>query len=320
MVKNNDGMKILYGIQLNGNGHITRSLEIINKLIESGHNVDIISSGGKSSLKIKTFKSFKGIDLYYKSTGEVNWLKTIYKSDIISLFKDIKRIEGYDLVISDFEPISAWSAKISNIKSIGIANQYSLLDKKINGFLLSKLFIKYFAPCDNYIKLDYNSKYQPIIRKEILQSKIKFENFYLIYLPTISTKNIIKVISNNDNNWKIYTNDTDCRNNNKNIKIIQPNVENFMNDLISCRGVITQSGFSTTSECLVLGKKMWSIPIKGQYEQIYNSKQLSKIGIYTKEFTEENLEKWLKNKSSVIYDWKNPIDNIIKKIIKIGES
>jgi uncharacterized protein (TIGR00661 family) len=314
-------MKILYGVQLNGNGHITRSLEIVNELIELGHSVDIVSSGNKSSLKIKTLKSFKGIDLYYTPVGKVNWIKTIYKSDIISLLKDIKKIKEYDLVISDFEPISAWSAKISNIKSIGVANQYSLLDNKIGGFLLTKLFIKYFAPCDYYIKLDYKSNYQPIIRREILQSEVKFEDFYLIYLPNIRTNRIIEVISNNNNNnWKIYTNDIDFINKNKNIKIIQPNAENFMNDLISCRGVITQSGFSTTSECLVMGKKMWSIPIEGQYEQIYNSIQLNKMGIFTKKFTKKNLEKWLKSNISVIYEWENPITKIVKKIIQIGEN
>lgn len=313
-------MKILYGIQLNGNGHITRSLEVVNKLKELGHDVNIISSGNKSSLKIKTYKSFKGIDLYYTSNGKVNWFKTIYKLDIISLFKDIRKIKDYDLVISDFEPISAWSAKISNIKSIGISNQYSLLDFNEDGFFLSKIFIKYFAPCDNYIKLDYNSKYKPIIRQNIINSKIDIKDFYLVYLPNISTKKIIKIISNSDNNWKIYTNDLNFKQHNANIKIKQPNENNFTEDLVSCKGVITQSGFSTTSECLFLGKKMWSIPIKGQYEQIYNSKQLSNMGIFTEDFTEENLKKWIKMKSFAIYDWENPINNIIKKIIKISES
>lgn len=313
-------MKILYGIQLNGNGHLIRSLELISELRKRNNHVDIVTSGIKSTLNVNSYKSYKGINLYYNKKGSVNWFKTIFKSDILSLLKDIKKIKGYDLVISDFEPITAWSSKISKIKSIGISNQYSLLNNKIPGFLLSKLFIKHFAPCDNYIPLDYNSNYQPIIRKEILQSKIKFDNFYLVYLPNISSNNIVKILSNNDNNWKVYSSDLDCKNSNKNIKILRPDSENFMNDLIRCRGVITQSGFSTTSECLVLGKKMWSIPVKGQYEQIYNSIQLNKMGIFTKEFNNSNLKKWLKNKSSVIYRWENPIDNIIKKIIEISES
>ena len=38
-------MKILYGIQCNGNGHITRSLKVISKLKRLGHEVDILLSG-----------------------------------------------------------------------------------------------------------------------------------------------------------------------------------------------------------------------------------------------------------------------------------
>lgn len=35
-------MKVLYGIQLTGNGHITRSTHLINYLIENGFDVDVI--------------------------------------------------------------------------------------------------------------------------------------------------------------------------------------------------------------------------------------------------------------------------------------
>jgi len=36
-------MKILYGIQLTGNGHLTRSVQIIRELKKRGHEVDIIT-------------------------------------------------------------------------------------------------------------------------------------------------------------------------------------------------------------------------------------------------------------------------------------
>lgn len=307
-------MKILYGIQLNGNGHITRSLEVINKLKDEGYKVDVITSGGRSSLKINSIKSYKGIDIYYKKDGSINWLKTIFKSNIIRLIKDIKVINGYDIIISDFEPISAWSAKVSKIKSIGISNQCGIDNNKIKGFFLSKIFTNNFAPCDSYLPLTYNGEFQPIIRNAILSKKINIEDFYVVYLPTIETNKIIDTLSQLKLNWKVYTTDIDCKNNNDNIKIIKINEENFINDIVNCKGVITQSGFSTTSECLVLGKKLWSIPIKGQYEQIYNSSILKEMGIFTKKFNEENINKWLDLKNPIIYDWVNPMNNIIKKV------
>jgi len=38
-------MKILYGIQATGNGHICRSREIISRLKKAGHEIFVIFSG-----------------------------------------------------------------------------------------------------------------------------------------------------------------------------------------------------------------------------------------------------------------------------------
>jgi hypothetical protein len=71
---------------------------------------------------------------------------------------------------------------------------------------------------------------------------------------------------------------------------------------------------STTSEALVLGKKLWSIPVKGQFEQIENDKRLKNMSVYTDELTFKNLNIWLDNYQKIEYNWINPIKNIIDKI------
>jgi uncharacterized protein (TIGR00661 family) len=54
-------MKILYGIQATGNGHISRSTEIIKELKKFGHEINIILSGRdpKEIKKLKLFKEYK---------------------------------------------------------------------------------------------------------------------------------------------------------------------------------------------------------------------------------------------------------------------
>jgi len=106
----------------------------------------------------------------------------------------------------------------------------------------------------------------------------------------------------------------------KNIEFKKSNKDSFQSDLLKCSGVITASGFSTTSEALVLSKKLWSIPIKGQFEQIDNSIKLSKLGVFIDDLTFVNLEKWLNNYTKVDYKWINPIESIINKIKEIYES
>jgi uncharacterized protein (TIGR00661 family) len=320
-------MKILYGIQLNGNGHITRSVEIISNLKEREFEVDIITSGENSNLDIpfEVKNHFKGFSLYYNKSGSINWSKSILSSNIFRLFKDIKfDVSEYDLVISDFEPISAWSAKKYGIKSISISNQCTLLSNNIKrGFSekLFKLFIKYFAKCDYNIGIGYencDSIYQPIISNFFLENEISDEGFFLVYLPSISLNFLVNEMSFYKNiKFKIYSIDKIFENSYNNVVICPINKDSFQRDLLRCSGIITASGFSTTSEALILNKKMWSIPLKGQYEQLSNAITLSKMGIFTSDFNSNSLGTWIMNYNSINYNWINPKDKIINKIISI---
>lgn len=311
-------MKILYGIQLNGNGHITRSLELISKLKSEGYDVDIIASGGNYSIELPDYiKKFKGLSMYFNKSGKINKLKTILSLNIFKLIRDINYdCSKYDLVISDFEPISAYSAKRYNIKSIGISNQVSIT--KSNFF--ESLFVKYFAPCNYYIPLDYTNGYQPIISEKFLKGKISDEDFYLVYLAAYSIDYIKSELEKSNKKFKVYTSDITKDFFYKNIEFKKSNKDSFQSDLLRCSGVITASGFSTTSEALILGKKLWSIPIKGQFEQIDNSIKLNKLGVYTDDLNSKNLENWLNNYTKVDYKWINPIESIVSKIKEIYES
>ena len=118
--------------------------------------------------------------------------------------------------------------------------------------------------------------------------------------------------------FKVYTNQ-DIIGKKKNIEVKKINKDEFTLDLIRCKGVITNSGFSTTSEALILNKKLWSIPITGQYEQEINAQKLLEMGVYTNKLNRSNLFNWLNNSSFIRYRWSDPIDDIIKKIICIYE-
>jgi uncharacterized protein (TIGR00661 family) len=325
-------MKILYGIQLTGNGHITRSIKVIKNLQENGFDVDIITSGTNSQLELpfKIKEKFDGLSFYYNNVGGINWLKTIFKLNIRKFFKDLKYdVSEYDLIISDFEPISAWSAKKYNKKSIGIGNQYSFISNKTpRPFfrdIFSELFIRYFAPCKEHIGINYE-KYDefitlPIINDDLINKKIKNCKFYLVYLPSMSSEFISDLINTYAiGNWRVYSPDVKKDRTDGIVKLKKLNKENFTKDLLNCTGVVTASGFSTTSEALMLGKKLWSIPIKGQYEQLCNAKSLKEMGVFTKELTNDNIFDWFYNYNKIEYKWIDPINDIIKKIKEYAKS
>jgi predicted glycosyltransferase len=43
-------------------------------------------------------------------------------------------------------------------------------------------------------------------------------------------------------------------------------------------GIVSATGFETTSEAMFLGKKLLTIPIKNQYEQLCNAEALTRLG------------------------------------------
>lgn len=314
-------MKILYGIQLTGNGHLTRSLQIIKELKHRGHEIEIITSGSNSQLSIpyEIKERKEGISFFYDSNGGIDWLKTIKKVNLGRLISEIDfDSSGYDLVISDFEPVSAWSAKRCGVRSIGIGNQYSLLSKKAprptNPNRISEQFIKRFARCDQSIALGYERHDDfvrlPVVDERLLGKEITDEGFYLVYLPSISNEKLASAFENTGRKFRIYSPET--KEETESLK--KPDSEAFRRDLLACSGIITASGFSTTSEALVIGKKLWSIPIRGQYEQICNAIALRKLGVFTQEFSEESLKRWIEGYGPIRYEWENPISEIADKI------
>ena len=310
-------MKILYGIQLTGNGHIRRSLHLINKLRELGHTVDILTSGRGCNLPIEAKWKFTGLTLQYNN-GSIDWVKTIFKSKPIRLIKEIKsKLEHYDLVISDFEPVSAYWAKLNGVKSISICNQNSITLAG-NNFGLSKWFIKWFAKCDHLIGYDYlqtGNIFQPICNISLFGRK-RGKNI-LVYLPYLNNKKVVDVLQKVDLDCIIYTNQKVDSSSKIQVKKCS---EDFTKDLLSCGSVITHSGFSTTSEALILGKKIWTIPVKGQLEQELNCKKLKCMGVYTEsELTLSNLKIWINQWKPIEYKWQDPTDRVIKKIIEIYE-
>jgi uncharacterized protein (TIGR00661 family) len=319
-------MKILYGIQLNGNGHITRSTEIISNLAQKNHSIDIITSGNNSNLSISysILESFEGLNLFFNKRGSIDWYKTVRTINLKRLIEDISiDTSKYDLVISDFEPITAWASKKQKTKSLNISNQISILSKKtpkINDILASK-FIKYFAPCNHNIGLHYhnydNEIYQPIISSNLLSKCSSNLDFILVYLPAYDVNYLIKLFSNfKEINWKIYSNQIPkFFSNNVEVKTIS--YECFQNDFINCNRIITASGFSTTSESLVLNKTLWSIPLKKQFEQQCNAKALKSMGVFTDELNLKSIQNWIDNYKEISYDWKNPIESIINVIESI---
>ena len=316
-------MKILYGIQCTGNGHLTRSIKIINKLNLLGHKVDILLSGKNFELEFPfpVKYRFKGFTFYNTKSGGIDYLKTILSFDLIDFIKHIKLdLKNYDKVITDFEPITAWACKLQEKSCYGISNQYSFISKKTprNGKdLLGETILKWMAPVETPIGLHYkkydNFIHKPIINDEIIEIKPVDAGHYTVYLPSYSLVKTIEELTCYNNKFQIFHSDIKTVYRFKNCIIYPIDHKTFVDSFRNSHGVITNAGFQTSSEALYMGKKLMVIPVKGQYEQECNAKALSDMGIITGKL--EDVELFLQSDKIVFDKWNDPTNQILEIIL-----
>jgi uncharacterized protein (TIGR00661 family) len=82
-----------------------------------------------------------------------------------------------------------------------------------------------------------------------------------------------------------------------NIVYKKPSMEGFLQDLAAARAVIANAGFSLLTEALHLGKPYLPVPVKHQFEQIFNAYWLGRMGYgpYWEELNKERVEAFLYN-------------------------
>ena len=294
-------MKILYALQATGNGHISRACEIL-PVLKKRAQVDVLLSGNNSSLEpgFEVNYRSKGYSLYYK-TGGIDYLRIARENSPLHLSKEIidLPVRNYDLVLSDFEPISAWACKLKNVPCISVSHQAAFKSPAVpqpEKSLLFESIIKLYAPASQNIGFHFKSYDSfiatPVIRKKIRQLNPINDGHYTIYLPSANKWQLQELLTPLKNaQWQIFLPGLMQYEKVKNIEFFPVSEAVFIESLRSCTGIICGAGFELPAEALFLGKKLWVIPIKGQFEQKCNAYALELMGVKTsKSISEINIE------------------------------
>lgn len=324
-------MKILYAIQGTGNGHITRAIEIIPYLQKKG-DVDILVSGIQSDIELPFKVKYKlnGLSFIFGKQGGVDIWRTYWKLNSMKLLKEIKSLDvkKYDLIISDFEPVSCWAALRAKKNCVGLSNQvatlHPLAPKPKNNDLLGKLVLQNYAPTSfnygfHFKSLDKNI-FTPIIRKEVRELISTYENHYTVYLPSYDDERIIKHLKKLPSvKWQVFSKHNKKKLKEKNITVLPIDKDLFLKSMASSRGVLCNAGFGTASEALFLKKKLLVVPMKRQYEQHCNAEMLKEMGVTViKKLNSDHLYKvkeWIKEKNIVQVNYPDITESIINTIV-----
>lgn len=256
------------------------------------------------------WQCMSGLTFAHKQ-GKIDNLATIAKNQWRQLHKDIKltreRIEEYDLIISDFDPITAWAAKLSGKTCLGIGHQYAFNYPipKSRGNIISRSIMRNFAPVTLGLGLHWHHFNQPILPPIIDTSHYgcggcDSEAAILVYLGFESQQDVTALLSPfRDTQFIVYGPfDPGCID--EHITYKAASREGFMKDLAQSKGVICNAGFELVSEAISLGKKVIVKPLQGQMEQASNATALATLNLGTTmpKLCSQTLAQWLQTEQT----------------------
>ncbi len=325
-------MKILYAIQGTGNGHLSRARDIIPHLEQQG-TVAILVSGTQADVDLGypvTYKC-KGLSFVFGKNGGVDLIATYKKSKLKQLWQEIKSlpVEDYDLVINDFEPVSAWACILRRKVCMGLSHQAAVLNPHVpkpgHIDLAGTALLKYYAPVTMQYGFHFKNYddhiFTPVIRQQVRALAATNKGHYTVYLPAYDDKRIIKVLSQfKSTHWQVFSKHNKTKFTQQNITIQPIYNEAFIESMAAAEGVLCGAGFETPAEALYLQKKLMVIPMKGQYEQQCNAAALKKMGVPVikslKKKHGDKIKRWLRSQELIAVDYPDETKEIIATLIQ----
>ncbi|RYG19219.1 MAG: glycosyl transferase [Chitinophagaceae bacterium] len=283
-------MKILYAIQGTGNGHVSRAREIVPLLQQHGE-LDILISGTQADIKLSQEIKYQlhGFSFIFGKKGGVNHFKTWQNMNLPRFKKDMDLvpIKDYNLIINDFEPVTAWACKLQGVECVSLSHQASFKSKKVprpRTIDWGKIILSRYAPTTHHIGFHFERYddfiYTPVIRSEIRNLAPTNLGHYTVYLPAIDDKDLVKILKQIPSvRWKVFSKHTKRSYVDGNVFVEPVNNEKFNVSMASCEGVFTGGGFEGPAEALFLGKKLLVAPMRFQYEQQCNAYALKQLGL-----------------------------------------
>lgn len=311
-------MRILYGVQGTGNGHVSRARAMAPQLAAAGHQVDFVFSGrpAEAYFDMAEFGDWRVCDgvTFVVEGGRVRLWRSVAQLRLGRWWREVSGLpmEPYDLVITDFEPVTAWAARRAGIPSINLSHQaaFAYPVPRMAGSRITRALLRHYAPSSHRVGLHWHHFGLPILPPLIQHSEDgpgtgrpscaaaagTERPFIVVYLPFERRAEIQRVLAPlRQVDFVCYHPEVVADANTHGLPWRRLSREGFQRDLRRADGVICNAGFELPSEALSLGRKLLVKPLAGQFEQLSNALALERLGLATRTLAleREAVERWL---------------------------
>jgi uncharacterized protein (TIGR00661 family) len=272
----------------------------------------------------------KGISLFYKATGGLDYLKII-QSFSFSIFMDAYKlpVNNYDLVINDFDFVTSLACLFRKKKSVQFGHQASFQSNKTprskSNNIIGEFILKNFVKSTHYLGLHFKAYdvhvYNPIIKQDIIEALPTDEGHISVYLPHYSIAYLEPYfLAQSNYHFEVFSAEVTSIRNYKNIIYFPISNSGFTKSMIRSHAVITGGGFETPAEAMYMNKKVLSIPIAKHYEQLSNAAALTELGVKVILQIDQDFHpiftKWINDTSAVKLELTHSTKEIVDQLIK----
>ncbi len=285
-------MKILYAIQGTGNGHVSRARDIVPLLAERGE-LDLLLSGTQADVQLGSPLTYRcqGLSFVFGKDGGIDFWATYRQARLLTFLGEARTlpVRQYDVVINDFEPVSAWACRWQGLPCIGLSHQSAVLAPAaprpaytdwVGNFVLGN-----YAPTDTAYGFHFQAfderVFTPVIRQQVRALTSSRHGHYTVYLPAYADQTLVVYLTKHfpEIRWHIFSKHSKTAYQRANLWVFPIQNETFLDSMATAEGILCGAGFETPAEALFLGKKLLVIPMRGQYEQHCNAAALAQMGV-----------------------------------------
>jgi uncharacterized protein (TIGR00661 family) len=155
-----------------------------------------------------------------------------------------------------------------------------------------KAFVRAKLPaCDHYVVTTFfypqiRNKFEknttlvpPILRRAILDARkhARQGSHVLVYQTSMSDTRLLDELERiRDTEFVVYGLRRNAQRGNLTLKEFSE--DGFVHDLATARAVVCNGGLSLIGEAVYLGKPIFSVPVRNQYEQVLNARYVEELG------------------------------------------
>lgn len=322
-------MRILYGVQGEGMGHAMRAEVVLSELTRH-HEVRVVASGRAFEHLAKSgphVHEIWGLS-FAKDGAEIRMLQSVIQNlrgavtgwprDLRKYFELAEEFRP-EVVISDFESFAVLYAQrhllpivsLDNIQMIDrCKHDAELLKGYRDDFHVARAYIAMKVPrAFHYLITTFfeppfrrkrTSFVPPIVRPEIVAARPSRGDHLVVYWA--GDERVPEVLKASGVPCRIYGMGVQGAEEvvDGTLTYRPFSAAGFVEDLTSCRGLVTGGGFTLLSEAVYLRKPILSIPLAGQAEQQLNARYVERLGYgrWAPELTPEVLDGFLANLDS----------------------